>query len=302
MNPTLLVMAAGMGSRYGSLKQVAAVGPGSETLLEYSIYDAIRAGFGRVVIVIRRGIEAVFKTAITGRIGNRIAVAYVYQELNRIPGPYHVPTNRKKPWGTAQAILVAEEVITEPFAAINADNFYGAHSFELLADHLKGVQDPHAADYAMLGYALQDTLSDFGGVSRAVCRCDAEGFLQRLVELARITRAGDRAQYTDEAGRAHPLSGNEIVSRNMWGFTPSIFSHLRREFVSFLDAQGRDDTSEFLIPNVVGTLVANRLATVKVLPSRDRGFGVTYREDIPDVIKRIEALIARGIYPEKLWG
>lgn len=301
MNPTLLIMAAGMGRRYGGLKQVDAVGPGGETLIEYSVYDAIRAGFEKVVFVIRQDIEAAFKNTIGKRVKGMIAAEYVYQEVGHLSSAFAVSSRATKPWGTGHAVLMAEEAITGPFAAINADNFYGATSFTLLADHLRTVTDRNEADYAMVGFVLRDTLSEFGGVSRAVCRLNAEGFLENVTELSGITPDGDRARYIDETGQRFSLSGDETVSRNMWGFTPLIFRHLRREWVDFVKERGRDEASEFLIPTIVNTLIAQGLGRVKVLPSRERGFGITYREDRPRVITRIEDLIARGIYPKRLW-
>ncbi|MFQ5533190.1 MAG: NDP-sugar synthase, partial [Candidatus Methylomirabilales bacterium] len=299
MNPTLLVMAAGMGSRYGGLKQLDPVGPRGETLVEYSIYDAIRAGFGKVVLVLRPEIEVAFKDAIGKRVKGRIAVEYVFQKLDLLPVPFNVPAGRKKPWGTGHAILVAEEVIHEPFAVINADNFYGVSSFRLLGGHLRRAKE--SAEYAMVGFVVRDTLSGFGGVSRAVCQCDEEGFLQSVMELTHIEQEGGRVQYIDEDGKKIPLTGDEMVSRNMWGLTPSIFTHLRREFGVFLEERGHDEKCEFLIPTVVGNLIAKGHARVKVLPSREQGFGITYRKDKPYVIKNIQELISRGIYPERLW-
>ncbi|MFQ5657612.1 MAG: sugar phosphate nucleotidyltransferase [Candidatus Methylomirabilales bacterium] len=301
MHPTLLVMAAGMGSRYGGLKQLDPVGPGGEALVAYSIYDAIRAGFGKVVIVLRPEIEGAFKEAIDKKVGGRIAVEYVYQKLDLLPVPFSVPPGRKKPWGTGHAILVAAEAVHESFAVINADNFYGARSFRLLGGYLKASKDPDVANYAMMGFVLQDTLSGFGGVSRAICERDAEGFLQSVIELTHIEQEGDRVQYTNEDGKKIPLTGDEMVSRNMWGFTPSIFTHLGREFMEFLEERGHDEKCEFLIPTVVGNLIAKRHARVTVLSSREQGFGITYRQDKPAVVKNIRDLVSRGIYPERLW-
>lgn len=301
MSPALVVMAAGLGSRYGGVKQVEAIGPNGETLIEYSVYDAIRAGYTMVVFVIRRQIAPAFKGRIGNRIEGNISTEYVFQEVDRLPHPFKASPTRTKPWGTGHAILVAEEVVSEPFAAINADNFYGANAFHVLGDHLRTPHDPATSNYVMVGFVLRDTLSDHGSVSRAVCRLDTQGFLQTVTEVPRITWEGDRAQYRDEEGMAHPLSGAEVVSRNMWGFTTSIFHSLREEFVNFLEERGREDTSEFLIPTVVNKLIAKGLARVKVLPSQERGFGVTYRKDVPDVVKRIEHLVACGAYPKKLW-
>lgn len=301
MSLTLVVMAAGMASRYGRPKQMVAVGPGGETLIEYSIHDGIKAGFRQVIFVIRREIDAAFKSTIGKRIEEKIACEYVYQDMHRLPPPFEAPASRTKPWGTGHAILAAEEAIGGPFAVINADNFYGATTFQSLGDHLRTMRDPHAPEYAMVGFVLRDTLSNYGHVSRAVCRVDAHGFLHNVTELVGITRRGDHIQYFDEGGMAHPLSGDEIVSRNMWGFTPSIFRHLREGFITFLEERGRDDTSEFLIPTLVNSLIAKRLARVKVYPSPERGFGVTYREDLPGVATRIGELIACGNYPRRLW-
>lgn len=301
MNPTLLVMAAGMGSRYGGMKQLDVVGPGGEAILEYSVYDAIRAGYGKVVFVIRRDIETVFRNTIGKRMEGMIAVQYVYQELDRMPNPFRVPVDRKKPWGTGHAILVTAGAVEEPFAAINADNFYGVHAFALLGDYLSGMRDLDSDDYAMVGFVLRDTLSAFGSVSRAVCQVDAQGFLQSIVELTGIELDGGRARYNDESGKTYFLSGDEIVSRNMWGFTPSIFEHLRRQLADFLREQGTDTESEFLLPTVMGTLIGKRQVRVKVLPGTERGFDITYSKDKPIVVKKIRNLIAQGVYPERLW-
>ncbi|MFQ5988606.1 MAG: sugar phosphate nucleotidyltransferase [Candidatus Methylomirabilales bacterium] len=301
MNPTLVMMAAGVGSRYGGMKQLDTVGPYGEALLEYSVYDAIRAGFGKVVFVIRQDIDTLFRDTIGKRIEGRIAVEYMYQELDQIPAPFAVPTNRQKPWGTGHAILVAAEAVEEPFAAINADNFYGAHSFQLLGDYLRRMKDLDSFDYAMVGFVLRETLSEFGSVNRAVCQVDANGSLQSIRELANIESHGDRAKYCDADGQVYYLSGDEMVSRNMWGFSRSIFGQLKDEFADFLREQGSDPESEFLIPTVVGTLIARREARVKVLRGRDRGFGVTYTKDKPSVLRNIQDLIAQGVYPGRLW-
>lgn len=293
MNPTLVVLAAGMATRYDGIKQMDAVGPGGEAILEYAVYDAIRAGFGKVVCVIRPDIKAAFREAIGKRIEGRIAVDYISQEF---------PKTRTKPWGTGHAILMAAEAVVEPFAAVNADNFYGIHAFRLLEDHLRQVKDCESDEYAMVGFVLRDTLSECGGVSRAVCRVDAEGFLSSINEVKGIELDGEGATFIDEAGNTCRLSGDEIVSRNMWGFTPSIFGYLRRAFVDFLQERGRNPESEFLLPTVVGTLLAKDHVRVKVLRNRERSFGMTYPDDKPAVVASIRDLIARGIYPEKLWA
>jgi dTDP-glucose pyrophosphorylase len=296
--PTLLVLAAGIGSRYGGLKQIDPIGPGGESIIDYSVFDALRAGFGKLVFVIRRDIERPFKEFIGSRFEGRVAVEYVFQELHKLPPGFSVPVNRQKPWGTGHAVLMGAEVIREPFAAINADDFYGMHSFQLLGRHLAS----ESPDYAMVGFVLRNTLSEFGSVARGVCQTNADGYLQSVVELTRIERDGDAAKYTDGAGQVQPLTGEEVVSLNLWGFTPRIFEHLRRELVAFLKQHGQSEKAEFFIPTVVNTLVSAGEARVRVLRTPDSWFGVTYREDRPRVIQSIRELIQRGDYPERLWA
>lgn len=302
MKPTLLVLAAGIGSRYGGLKQIDPVGPNGETIIDYSVYDAIRAGFGKVVFVIRYQIEAEFREFFGQRFAGHIPVEYVYQELDMLPNGFVVPEGRKKPWGTGHAVLVAKEAIAGPFAAINADDFYGAFSFQALADFLRSIPHSAVAEYAMVGFRLRNTLSEFGTVSRGVCRVDDSNYLQQVEELTQIAKDGNRARYTDDSGQTHPLTGNETVSMNMWGFAPTIFDHLQTQFVEFLTGPGRQEKSEFYIPTVANTLIQQHKARVKVLPSRDIWVGVTYQEDRPVVIKTIQKLIEQGLYPEKLWA
>jgi UTP-glucose-1-phosphate uridylyltransferase len=295
--PTLLVLAAGIGSRYGGLKQIDPIGPGGESIIDYSVYDALRAGFGKLVFVIRRDIERPFKEFIGSRFEGRLPVEYVFQELTKLPAGFSAPANRQKPWGTGHAVLMGAEVIQEPFAAINADDFYGMRSFELLGRHLASG----SPDYAMVGFILRNTLSEFGSVARGVCQTSAEGYLQSVVELTRIEREGAGAKYTDSSGQVHPLTGDEVVSLNLWGFTPGIFDHLRRELVTFLKEQGQNEKAEFFIPTVVNTLVSAGQARLRVLRTADSWFGVTYREDRPRVIESVRELIRRGDYPERLW-
>ncbi|HEX7469139.1 MAG TPA: sugar phosphate nucleotidyltransferase [Verrucomicrobiae bacterium] len=296
--PTLLVLAAGMGSRYGGLKQIDPVGPDRETIIDYSIYDALRAGFGKLVFVIRHDIEAPFKQIIGARFEKRMAVEYVFQELDKLPPGFSVPPGRTKPWGTTQAILMAADVIHEPFAAINADDFYGAASFRVLAEHLRSG----SADYAMVGFILRNTLSEFGSVARGACRVGADGYLQGIAELTKIEKDGNDAKYTDAAGILHRLGGNETVSMNMWGFTPALFAQLREEFIAFLQKSGKDEKTECYIPLIVNNLTSTGRARCKVLRTTDAWFGVTYREDRPRVIESVRTLITRGEYPEKLWA
>jgi UTP-glucose-1-phosphate uridylyltransferase len=292
MQPTLLVMAAGMGSRYGGLKQLDAVGPGGETIIDYSIYDALRTGFARLVFVIRHDIEAPFREAIGRKFEKRVAVEYVFQELDKLPPGFAVPAGRTKPWGTTHAILLAEEVVREPFAAINADDFYGRESFQVMADFLRAG----GGDYAMVGYTLRNTLSEHGSVSRGVCECDADGHLQAVTELTKIEKQGRGAQ---AEGRA--LSGDELVSMNFWGFTPALFPQLRMRFEEFLRHSGHELKSECYIPTTVNELVTSGTARVKVLRTPASWFGVTYQKDKPRITSGIRELVARCEYPERLW-
>ncbi|HZP07699.1 MAG TPA: sugar phosphate nucleotidyltransferase [Terracidiphilus sp.] len=296
--PTLLILAAGMGSRYGGLKQIDPVGPSGEAIIDYSIYDAIRAGFGKLVFVLRKEIEQAFRDAFGGRFEKRVAVEYVFQELDKLPAGFTVPAGRSKPWGTTHAILMAADAIREPFASINADDFYGEESYRLLAQHLTAGTD----DYSMVGFTLNKTLSEFGSVARGVCRVNGEDYLENIVELTSIERDGVEVKNTDAAGRVTRLAGDEPVSMNMWGFTPKIFGQLRGRFDTFLRQHGTELKSECYIPNTVGELVAEGEARVKVLRTHDEWFGVTYREDHPRVVANIRRLVQEGVYPERLWS
>jgi UTP-glucose-1-phosphate uridylyltransferase len=296
--PTLLVMAAGMGSRYGGLKQIDPVGPAGETIIDYSIYDAMRAGFGKLVFVIRKDIEEPFKQVVGARFEKRIPVEYVFQELDKLPQGFTVPEGRTKPWGTTQAVLMAEDVIREPFAVINADDFYGAESYRVIAEHLNSG----SPDYAMVGFILRNTLSDFGSVARGVCRVNHQGYLERIEELTSIERDGNDAKNTAPDGTVTKLSGDEPVSMNFWGFTPQIFPQLRDVFQRFLERNNKELKSESYVPMAVGELVKAGQARVNVLRSRDSWFGVTYREDRPRVVDSIRALIDAGTYPGSLWS
>jgi UTP-glucose-1-phosphate uridylyltransferase len=296
--PTLLVLAAGMGSRYGGLKQIDPVGPTGETIIDYSIYDALRAGFGKLVFVIRHDIEKSFREIVGSRFEQRIHVEYVFQELDKLPAGYTLPAGRTKPWGTTHAILMAEQAIKEPFAAINADDFYGQNAYQLVAQHLTSG----SPDYAMVGFILKNTLSDHGSVARGVSRTDANQYLTSVVEMVKIERDGDTAKNTDAEGRITKLTGEEAVSMNFWGFTPALFPQIKTAFEAFLKKSGSEMKSECYIPSTVNDLVIGHQAQVKVLRSPDSWFGVTYREDRPDVVESIRKLIARGDYPEKLWA
>ena len=295
--PTLLVLAAGMGNRYRGLKQIDPVGPGGETIIDYSMYDALRAGFGKVVFVIRSDIEQAFKQAVGTRFEEHISVEYVFQELNKLPSGSFVPAGRTKPWGTLHAVLMATDVIGEPFAVINADDFYGSEGYRILAQHLQSG----TTDYAMVGFVLRNTLSDFGAVSRGVCRVDDNAFLQDIVELANIERDGMHVRNTDSTGRITALSGDEVVSMNMWGFSPHIFGQFKEQFQRFLRSNGSDTESESYLPSTMNELVLAGQARVKVLRTKDSWTGVTYREDHPRVVQTISRLIDSGSYPDRLW-
>ncbi len=300
MQPTLVVMAAGIGSRYGGLKQIDPVGPGGEIVIDYSIYDAIRAGFGRVVFIIRRDIEAPFRAIADAHFAGRIEVEYAFQELNDLPPGFSAPPDRKKPWGTGHAILCARAEVQGPFGVINADDFYGRRSFEALADFLRGA-NPNTTDYALVGFTLRNTLSEHGSVARGVCEVDATGRLTSIVERLKIEKDGASARY-EEGGAWHPLTGDEPVSMNMWGFTPRLFESLDAGFRAFLPSALANPKAEFLVPTHVGDEVAAGRARVRVLSTPEQWFGVTYPQDKPAVAAGIRALIARGAYPERLWA
>lgn len=298
--PSLLIMAAGMGSRYGGLKQLDPIGPSGETLMDYSIYDAIRAGFGRLIFVIRPDIEESFKSTIGSRYEGAIDIDYAFQTLDAKIGDFTIPDERKKPWGTGHAILVASDVAKRPFAVINADDYYGADSFRLMADFLNGptTRDPNR--YAMIGYNLSNTLSENGHVSRGICETDSDGALRRVVEHTKIVKTDAGAEALTPSGATKKLNGEEIVSMNLWGFSPSIFKRLSNYFQTFLAEQGADPNAEFYIPFVVDDLIRSGQAKVNVVTTPDRWFGVTYREDKPLAEASIQALIDKGQYPGDL--
>jgi Nucleotidyl transferase len=301
MKPTLLVLAAGMGSRYGGLKQLDQVGPSGETIIDYSIFDAIRAGFGKVVFVIRRDIETAFKEAVGSRYTGKIEVDYAFQQLDALPEGFEIPAGREKPWGTGHAVLVAKDVINEPFAVINGDDFYGRAGFQLLADYLSKAADGVKADYCMCGFVMRNTLSDNGTVSRGICEINTDGNLTEVVEHTKLGRNGNAAKSLMDDGSAVDFTADEIVSMNMWGFTPSLFDNMTEMFTEFLEQQGNEMKSEFFIPLVADTLIKQNKATVNVMKSTDEWFGITYREDKPQVVASIKALVEQGEYPAKLF-
>ncbi len=289
-----------MGTRYGGLKQIDPIGPNGEIIIDYSIYDAINAGFRKVVFVIRHCFEDAFKEKIGNKFDNLVETAYSYQEVDTCVDGFGLPKDRDKPWGTGHAILVACDLIHEPFAVINADDYYGPGAFKTIARFLT-TKDLSGNDYAMVGYTLRDTLSEYGFVSRGVCRCDEQMFLRRVTELKKIEKTLTGARYFEEDGTGHVLTGNEIVSRNMWGFQPSIFNHLKVCFGRFLEERGNERNSELFIPTVVDELVEKEKATVKVLCTNDKCFGVTYRRDAVAAARCIRQLIKKGLYPDHLW-
>jgi len=301
MKLVLVVMAAGMGSRYGGLKQIDSIGPNNESIMDYSVYDAARTGFSKVIFIIRRDIENEFKSVISSKYKNIIPVEYAFQEITSLPLGYSCPTDRKKPWGTGHAVLMAKDIVKETFAAINADDFYGRKAFELIFNYLSSAKDEKYLDYSMVGFLLKNTLSEHGYVSRGVCRCDVSGMLENVVEILHIERDNGRAKYLDGNGNYKKLTGSEIVSMNMWGFTPSIFMHLEKMFIEFLENNISDVKAEFYIPSVVDSLIKNRKAKVKVLKTSEHWFGITYKEDKPNVVLAVRKLIEKGFYPEKLF-
>jgi NDP-sugar pyrophosphorylase family protein len=298
--PTLLILAAGMGSRYGSLKQIDHFGPNGETIIDYSIYDAIKAGFGKVVFVIRESIEEEFKEVVIDKYSDIIETDYVAQELDMLPEGFSVPEKRVKPWGTGQAVLVASSKINEPFAVINADDFYGYKSFKLAADFLKAKNNE--PEHALVGFKLNNTLSAHGAVARGVCKLDGEDYLQNVTEHLHIVESENKIISSDPDGAETVLNGDETVSMNLMAFTPSVFPYFEKQFREFMANKSHKSLkSEFLLPDVVNHLVESRDARVKVLFSPEKWFGVTFPDDKPITIKKLKDLIAEGIYPENLW-
>lgn len=299
MKPTLLVLAAGMGTRYGGNKQLDEVGPSGETIIDYSIYDAIRAGFGKIVFVIRRDIEDQVKERFVFRLQGKIEVDYVFQEITNLPEGVKVAPDRSKPWGTSHAILVTKEKIKEPFGVINADDYYGVDSFKILRDFL--VNDKGPNNYCIVGYKLGNTLSEHGHVNRGICQAGEDGFLRDIVETRQIEKTNDGAIAPGPDGKQLHFTGNEIVSMNLWGFKPSCYDFLGKEFRNFINKNGMDLKSELDIPTSVDKFVKNGEITIQILMSNERWFGVTYREDKPFVVESIKKMIRKGIYPARIY-
>ena len=291
-NITLLIMAAGMGSRYGGLKQLDAIGPSGETIIDYSVYDAIKAGFTKVVFIIRKDFEQEFKSKITDKYEGQIQVEFAFQDLNDLPDEFTCPEGREKPWGTGHAIFSARNIINEPFVAINGDDFYGRESFKVVADYYR----KGANSFSMVAFKLDKTLSSFGGVTRGLCTVNDEK-LNTVIETADL----EKTDYGVSSNRDIELDGTEPVSMNVWGFTPILFKYLDEKFVEFLSENGTEMKSEYLIPSVVNELIQSGQETVHVLRSGATWFGVTYKEDKPFVEGEIEKLVNKGEYPDKLF-
>ncbi len=299
MKPTLVIMAAGMASRYGSMKQIQQFGPGGETIMDYSIYDAINAGFDKVVFVIRKDFAEDFKTIFEPKLDGKIKTEYVFQELNAYLNERPIPANRKKPWGTSHAILCTKAVVDEPFAVINADDFYGSDGFKKACDFLSN--DCKQDVYAIVGYELSKTLSENGSVSRGVCEVDDDNNLIAINERVKIYRDAGKMVYEDADGSKHEIPGNAKASMNFWCFHPSVFSFLEEEFKKFLNQNINDPKAEFLIPHTADQFIRSKKGVIKVLSTNARWFGVTYKEDAPVVTESIKQLVADKLYPPRLW-
>ena len=305
--PVLVVMAAGMGSRYGGMKQIDPVDEYGHIIIDFSIYDAVRAGFEKVVFIIKKENEELFREGIGARISKKVEVAYVYQDLNALPDGFSVPDGRVKPWGTGHAVLSCRGVVDGPFAVINADDYYGSHAFSMAYQYLTS-EDEHPEDgkyhYMMVGYQSENTLTENGYVSRGICETDTDDYLQDINERTHIEKRGEETAYTEDDGKTWvTIPEGSIASMNMWGFTESILTELEQRFTAFLtkNLPVNPLKCEYFLPFVVDELLKEHKASVKVLRSADKWYGVTYKEDKPQVMAAIRALKAQGLYPEKLW-
>jgi UTP-glucose-1-phosphate uridylyltransferase len=304
MTPTLLILAAGMGSRYGGLKQVERFGPSGETLMDYAIHDALRAGFSKVVFMIRHDFEAEFRKAVGGKYEERVAVEYAFQELDDLPPGFSKRADRRKPWGTTHAIWCARRAVQGPFVSLNADDYYGKSALSLVAQFLREPVLPAALpEYCVVGYPVLQTLSDHGAVARGICEVDGSDHLRSLIERKQIEKVGSTGRYWDDAGKEVVLRGDEVVSMNMFGFTPAVFEQLERHLSAFFEAQSQaPDNSESIIPVVVNALLGEGAAKVRLLRSADRWFGVTHAQDKPSTEREIAEMVRRGDYPSPIWG
>lgn len=299
IRPALVVMAAGMATRYGSLKQLEKFGPNGETMIDYSIYDAIKAGFGQVIFVIRESIATDFKATLLPRFADKIDLDYVLQEMDILPAGFSVPENRVKPWGTGHAVWVAAAKVMSPFAVINGDDFYGYNSFKVMADYLN--QDT-TGQPAMVGFKLANTLSEHGSVARGICEVDANGYLVSITEQTHIEQTPDGIISKTANNEEIKLTGDEVVSMNLTGFPPTVFRYFEKYLQEFLEKQAHDHKAEFFLPAVVNKLVQNKITQVKVLSTPEKWFGVTYPADKPVAEQTLRSLIAQGVYPENLWN
>ena len=302
--PTLVIMAAGIGSRYGGLKQIDPVGPNGEIIMDYSIYDAVKAGFDKVVFIIKKEMEDIFREKVGSRIDAVVKTSYVFQSVDDVPAGFEVPEGRVKPWGTGHAVLSCRNAVDSPFAVINADDFYGQTSFQMMNDYLVGMKDSSGMyQYCMVGFKLENTLTEHGHVARGVCTLDSSGNLKEIHERTKIQKFGNATKYTEDDKEWILIPQGSIVSMNIWGFTPSVFSELEAGFPSFLrDRTGNILKAEYFLPSVIDGLISGNKAQVKVLPSKERWYGVTYQEDKPQVKEAIFKMTKEGIYPENLWG
>jgi dTDP-glucose pyrophosphorylase len=298
MKPTLLILAAGMGSRYGGQKQTDEFGPYGETITDYSIYDALKAGFGKVVFVIAPRMEEEFNESYIKRFPSDLQVEYVLQDVKNVPDGFTVPESRLKPWGTAHAVLMAKDAVREPFAVINADDFYGRESYRIVHEFLMNSKP---GEYCVLGYTLSKTVSEHGSVARGICATDKKGYLTAIVERTKIFSSGGRIWYEDENGNEHDLEPSEMVSMNLFGFTPDIFGHLEKLFRDYITENINSEKAEFFIPYVADQLIRSGAASFSVLGTPESWFGVTYQEDRPHVLSMIEKLVDKGLYPAPLW-
>lgn len=302
--PTLVVLAAGIGSRYGGLKQIDPAGPNGELIIEYSVYDALNVGFEQVVFVINRAIEGAFRQRVGKTIEKQCPVLYILQELGDVPAGIQIPPDRQKPWGTAHATLACRNVVDSPFAVINADDFYGRSSYQALYNFLQNAQNRDGVyDYCMVGFVLEKTLTEHGHVSRGICVVDQDGFLVEIRERTHVRRFDEVAKYTEDGRHWFEIPQGSTASMNIWGFTPDLFSKLETRFSDFLEQNSDNlEKAEFFLPNVVGDLIREGKARVRVLPTNESWFGVTYQQDRPQVKKAIRDLLRQGVYPESLWG
>lgn len=301
MKPTLFILAAGMGSRYGGLKQLDGLGPNGETIMDYSVFDALRAGFGKIVFVIRKDFEEDFRARILSKYAGHVAVDVVFQGIDKVPAGIAVNPERTKPWGTNHAVLMGKDAIREPFGVINADDFYGQESFRLLGDFLRQAEGK-TGEYCMVGFPVENTLSENGTVSRGLCKANAEGFLTDVVECHGIQRRPDgKLEHELPDGSKEEFPDGTLVSMNMWGFTPDYFDYSQKAFVDFLKAHGMELKTEFYIPSVVNEMITTGKATLRVLSTPSRWFGVTYAADRPSTVAQINRLIEEGKYPSKLF-